>query len=712
MALTNPSGFFGGINPTPYFLNKNVGFLFSYNNIFSSSETHVPLTSTVEPSRLNRTTDGGIHWKYLGYFDSIDCRIEQIYFVSIDHGYLAGSTGVFETVDTGSSWKRISPDTHGYCSVYSAGTSVYAYRFPFPKGGFGELLSTTNDGKSWNTIIPLGFPYLGIQIAMSPYVFGNKDSLVYAETFNTDNGDMLLVYSTDNGKNWSKNILNTFTYYDDLPITTGLFCLPHCNTIFRTFNPGILQDIGYDTYSLDESTDYGATWNMRLPLHEMGAWITGNACALYVSDGDYTSYSLYGSRDSALGPLRSTDVGKSWQHIDPEIINAGPSFIELDDQDFHNLSVVGGGSILYVGDVSSAFWRTTDGGDGTLSSSAFASQLTISNDLVPGNPDTLFSGLCDSAIMNVVFRNVSCNYAQFFGLHFDGLDSTEYTTVLKHHQFCDGLSDTLVIRIVPHETFPTRNLQLRLTFINDEYETIDTGFSFILKTTSASGKESVSFRSARIINDSLNITIHLPIYFHHSGAMNDVDMVMHYPTRSLKYLNGVSYNGKSIDGAGSRWAGRAALHFAAADLNAAPDSLIGYANFQWTPYEFDCDYIGFDSIETSEAPCSGLPLPFQGIIGSYKSCGASFIEQHGGNSAFDFSLYPNPASNTVGIVVNNTTSSCEYQLFDALGIVLKKGMMRGELFEINISGLPSGKYYLRLSNIQGIPATKPLVILR
>ena len=157
--------------------------------------------------------------------------------------------------------------------------------------------------------------------------------------------------------------------------------------------------------------------------------------------------------------------------------------------------------------------------------------------------------------------------------------------------------------------------------------------------------------------------------------MGDVDMIMNYPTSSLKYLNGVAYNGKSIDVSGSQWAGRAALHFAAADLNAAPDSLISYANFIWTPYEYACDEILFDSIDTHgiESPCSGsgTAAPFKGFIGSYKTCGASSVAVNGNSLPPDFSIYPNPAKEKIEISLTSSIGRFHYELFDALGISRK-----------------------------------------
>jgi hypothetical protein len=244
-----------------------------------------------------------------------------------------------------------------------------------------------------------------------------------------------------------------------------------------------------------------------------------------------------------------------------------------------------------------------------------------------------------------------------------------------------------------------------------------TKFDSIPFYSSGSSIPDPHFWSARIINDSLNITIHLPIYFHRSTTVSDVDMIMHYPSPgSLKYLNGVTYNGKSIDVAGSQWAGRAALHFAAADLNTAPDSLIGYANFLWTPYEYACDEIVFDSIDThnSEAPCSG-PVeaqPFNGFVGSYKTCGIAGVVDNAVLQPFDFSIYPNPARNKIEISLTNSTGEFLYELFDALGVARKIGVVFDSSVQIDISDLSSGNYYLRMKGVNSFPVTKKVIIIK
>ena len=225
-------------------------------------------------------------------------------------------------------------------------------------------------------------------------------------------------------------------------------------------------------------------------------------------------------------------------------------------------------------------------------------------------------------------------------------------------------------------------------------------YHFTISGSINTDTSSSRYFSTRIINDSLNITIHLPIYFHHSGTMKDVDMIMHYPIGTLKYLNGVTYNGKSTDISGSQWSGRAALHFTAVDLNAAPDSLLGYANFLWTPFEFACDEVLFDSIDThaAESPCSlsSNALPFTGIIGSYKTCGISSVPSE--NIPLpDYSIHPNP---TTGIVTieGPSVDHLNVDIINLLGetaIALKN--VHGSGFTIDLSKLSPDMYYIRFT---------------
>jgi hypothetical protein len=151
-------------------------------------------------------------------------------------------------------------------------------------------------------------------------------------------------------------------------------------------------------------------------------------------------------------------------------------------------------------------------------------------------------------------------------------------------------------------------------------------------------------------------------------------------------------------------------------MNAAPDSVLGFANFLWMPFEYACNDIVFDSINThgAESPCSlgNGALPFEGIIGSYKTCGVSGVAEGKINSALsDFFILPNPARNSIEILLMKDIGIFQYQLFNALGILQQKGITSEKSFMIDISDIPAGGYYLRLE-ANGIPVTKKVIIVK
>jgi len=77
----------------------------------------------------------------------------------------------------------------------------------------------------------------------------------------------------------------------------------------------------------------------------------------------------------------------------------------------------------------------------------------------------------------------------------------------------------------------------------------------------------------------------------------------------------------------------------------------------------------------------------------------------------EFSLYPNPASNFITIETdNNSFNQYRYVIFDIYG----KSYSNKELSEstIDISGLSSGIYFIRISNTNGQTTTKKFVVIK
>jgi hypothetical protein len=220
------------------------------------------------------------------------------------------------------------------------------------------------------------------------------------------------------------------------------------------------------------------------------------------------------------------------------------------------------------------------------------------------------------------------------------------------------------------------------------------------------------FSSARIINDSFNVAIHLPIYFQPNGTFGSADMIMHYPTTSLKLLDTKLYNGKSFVVAGQSWNGRTALHFDQTDLRGEADSLLGYIDFLWTPRESDCATIDFDSVMTDG--CFENPIGnFHGIIGSNPFCASLEVSSQIVNTAeLPFTFSPNPAGEYGSITSKYYSGEIIISIYDNLGRLLHicdGEISPGQVFKFLFAGIPSGTYALRIHSRIGEDELKIVV---
>jgi len=163
------------------------------------------------------------------------------------------------------------------------------------------------------------------------------------------------------------------------------------------------------------------------------------------------------------------------------------------------------------------------------------------------------------------------------------------------------------------------------------------------------------------------------------------------------------------------------LHFSAADLNTAPDTLLGYVNFLWTPYEYACDNILFDSlnIQHPTSDCSSVStniLSFQGIIGSYPSCSISLVtDYHYLRDTLLVSIHPNPANNEIVVETDSPLEQeVDVSIYNELGqkyIETKQTLVGKTRFNLSIVSLPSGIYHLILKSTSG-SVTSDFVKLR
>ncbi|MFI5264893.1 MAG: T9SS type A sorting domain-containing protein, partial [Candidatus Kapaibacterium sp.] len=528
---------------------------------------------------------------------------------------------------------------------------------------------------------------------------------VFAETI-VNKSTMQLFCSTDNGKDWFSNTM-------DIPNTTysmGFFCFPHCNDLLRTFISFAL-DPKSDVYQISHSSDFGAHWdNLYHPL-EIGAWIAGTNCVQYVCDAQGFQFGA-----TTQGLWRSTDRAKNWSYVN------GPTFEEIDDVDYRNLSVVGGGAVVYAGDhipFSSErnLWKTTTGGDGTLSAAQFASQISIQHKLSSGTTDTLQIKVCDTGTVIVPFQNISCNVALFQSIKIDSLSSSEFSTQLIHHLYCDGLPDTLLIRITPSFA-GNRTITVHPRFINDDYQTIDTSFTFTLEATSATGTS--IYLPYGALTAAASDSIDIPLNINNSSpvpvllGLDSIELVYHLNTDLVSPFSfvpmGIGIKADPLIKTSNSVS--VMLHFPLG-FKFTGETMLGKLRckiYVADTFETDIDFSGNAQTSPCASILSNSTVHFSLTAHCEDSLLSNFMKY--GNAFSIQSITPNPARNTVHIELKNTGGELRYEVYDALGIQRKTGIISGNSFQLNLSDLSDGSYYLRLSGERGIPITKKIVVAK
>jgi hypothetical protein len=73
------------------------------------------------------------------------------------------------------------------------------------------------------------------------------------------------------------------------------------------------------------------------------------------------------------------------------------------------------------------------------------------------------------------------------------------------------------------------------------------------------------------------------------------------------------------------------------------------------------------------------------------------------NESISYMVYPNPASNVLNIVTDNTNGSASIQLLTVQGQLLlnKQSSGNGQVVQLNVSTLPSGMYLLKIVAVDG-----------
>ena len=730
-----------GFHRSSYFLNPQVGFTYVSGMNISWPDTMKPFG----PAYVYRTTDGGSTWTYLPFFDTlgsstkvvslIGCSIRQLYFVTMAHGFLASSRGIYETTDTGAHWQLLVPGM--FVNVYATDSSIYGIKNDHIWQGAtphwydpGLLIFSHDHGRSWDTLqranpLSVSRP----PRANNPQAFGlsslggNRDGFVVAVFSDSSSSredtskHYWMVYTTDDGGRWQSQRIESTMPFCDFDYLTGLpgyfiqlQCIPHSTQVFGVVYPDSLTE--EDKYSFQQWTPGDSAHETY--FYESGLWPAGAGCLQYVVN----------ARSS--GFLRSTDEGATWTLV------SGILADEIDDQDFPALSVVGYGATVYSSacpyDPDSTqlakLWRTTTGGDGTLSADALAPRLAFDPLTSSGTRDTIFA-TCDSGALQIVYRNLRCAYTKFHSLTVSGLAAEQYSFVPTRHVVSIGIPDTTQL-MLKGLVAGTHDYTIHMHFVDDEFAATDTDFHFTAVVRNgaasvlgyaksiqlsgysgdtvnvpycmiASGGDTltISGPSFSTLRFTLNTDLLTPVEFESviAGlAASNLNVGTGYATVDLNISNALPLNAETVVGF---------LRCVVRVADTTRTAVQGRGSLL-TSTDTRCILLG-----TLE---QGADVDLLGVCGT--ATVLNFMKS--GTLPTDIiEVHPNPATSEVTIAFRNDLHSpIYYSLTNSLGMQYRGGIVSGNELTLPVDQLPAGVYYLRATGAMGgLAATRRLIVV-
>ena len=617
------------------FVNENIGF------IFGSWET------------ILKTTDGGHTWseKYAAGNSHYSYHFNDLTFVDETHGFAAGKDGLLKTDDGGETWEPVT-----------IGVSFELYRIAFSDSLTGyitgysntQMLKTEDGGNIWSVIsFPQGLPNFSI----------------YDINFHNDSVGILVggkydytyVYRTENkGVSWNE------VYSGGPPSSEGKLVFLDSQTGFYSFS----SPVQYSTYFF-VTNDGGITWNLYKPNL---SWLDSRSvCALNANT--VVAVGSYGSVH------KSINSGVDWTPLYQKIFDGDVYSVRFVDQDYgyaFSDGTDGGVSHTYL-------MKTEDGGMSWDKACDFNFFVGSSCFL---NRDT---GFVASDFMGLSF-NITTDGGASWNLFQTGYNNYFEPTVIKFYDMNKGLIGGSWYLVRTSDGGNNWQFCSYDSFIDIEYKSADTVFAVgqtVLRSTDGGQTwETIVIEGLISAND---------IYF------------LNNQTAFLACYNQIF---KSADG-GCTWS--PALMNNANPINilsmSFPTPEIGYASGSGTYENMLKTTDGGDTwnpIETNESSVlnnvcffdadNGLAFGNNGLMIKTTTGGVVSVEkQSHDNSGNLLKVYPNPSSSNVTIE-SQQNSNWHLELSNLNGQILFQRSVTDKSTVIDISSLPPGLYFVRMSN--------------
>ena len=648
------------------------------------------------PALIRRTNDGGKTWtlcttpKEKGFVSNIFMKDVLIGYASIMSSDTIPVSSIWKTTDGGITWfdNTHKNNTYSTC-VYATNNALIKTQWSnFDPGEF-----SLDDGLSYSRIS--GAFIDTVPDFSNGIDFADDKNGVVVEGEGGLGGVLPCWITQDGGMSWyaGDKIPEAFSVYA-LKGTQTFFALPED----EQFAPG---------NTVYWSEDGGAHWDKR-SINDQALSFTG-----HITGVGNTMY-VQADNISRRGMIRSDDLGLTWKDV------GGPS--NLRDTRF----VVTGckGQVVYAFDDIGDIWKTTDGGDGSLS-------VASNGDLFSLPQDSIYmeTRYCKSVRSIIHLTNTSCDSLQ--------IDSITFSPDPLHEFSVDTITSNISIQasayqfgipIVFHSDSNVIRHVLIHVYAHDGIKSFDSTIVLVAKQSTAPEPYLGVLKKTKV-GDTVLVPVYLrattdSFAFKHCSFHLTYDGDILTPTKTSFETKG------TLSALGTVTTGNAEKNglFCTVDFKnpITQDSnlilpLI-YLRMRVTLSRNLSCVVRMDTFFISTT--APLPLCFQPATEFVVNtvCGDSAVSSYmkNGNLLGLVSVHPNPNSggDVIAEIELAQPAILDAELIDAMGresmkIVSGKEFQSGKQhFIMNTSSLASGRYLLRIRTSDGEVIQESLVVSR